>query len=438
MTKGSKKRLIERIKSLLIVVLSCSAIFLTVRTQAVIVNSNRSSDTQASGVGAPASPEDTGAAAHPLRMAAAIHQGNEMVRYGVQYDQDAVDTLFQQASSLLLEALSSASQPQAVDEERWQAALTSAPGLYFDWQGELPLTVLTGWLSVNNPALTGTVRRMALTAEEGQVLLYYWDESSDRCFMCTADVISGERLVEVVSSLQENGAQFAFETEEYSDLSPYTMILPQNSSPAAYSVSNPLSSEGNRRNLQEQLGFPENSVYYEAAGELVIRNRNDTLHLADDGLVIYEAAAEGSDRYRLPSAGLYDAVEGCRQLVQQTLGQFCGAASLYLMSVAETGEGGWQVEFGYSLNGVQVRIGEEGWSARFVVEQGQIIDFQLCFRNYTDSRTTSVVLPERQAMAAMAAAGHSGEELLLVYLDNGGEELISASWAAIDNLESGR
>ena len=80
MTKGSKKRLIERIKSLLIVVLSCSAIFLTVRTQAVIVNSNRSSDTQASGVGAPASPEDTGAAAHPLRMAAAIPQGNEMVR----------------------------------------------------------------------------------------------------------------------------------------------------------------------------------------------------------------------------------------------------------------------------------------------------------------------------------------------------------------------
>ena len=49
-----------------------------------------------------------------------------------------------------------------------------------------------------------------------------------------------------------------------------------------------------------------------------------------------------------------------------------------------------------------------------------------------------MVLPERQAMAAMATAGHSGEELLLVYLDNGGEELISASWAAIDNLESGR
>lgn len=64
------------------------------------------------------------------------------------------------------------------------------------------------------------------------------------------------------------------------------------------------------------------------------------------------------------------------------------------------------VEFGYSLNGAQVRIGEEGWAARFVVEQGQITEFQLWFRSYTDSGTTSVVLPVRQALAAMETKGH--------------------------------
>ena len=131
-------------------------------------------------------------------------------------------------------------------------------------------------------------------------------------------------------------------------------------------------------------------------------------------------------------------MDGCRRLAQQTLGQNSGEAALYLISAKENGEENWVVEFGYSLNGAQVRIGEEGWAARFVVEQGQITEFQLWFRSYTDSGTTSVVLPVRQALAAMETKGHEGEELLLVYLDGGGEGLVSASWAAARALDTGR
>ena len=39
MTRGSKKRRIERLKSALIVLLSCSAVFLLVRTQAAFTSS---------------------------------------------------------------------------------------------------------------------------------------------------------------------------------------------------------------------------------------------------------------------------------------------------------------------------------------------------------------------------------------------------------------
>ena len=438
MTRGNKKRFIERIKSLLIVLLSCTAILLVARTQAVIVSDGERPAASLSGTDRLESAGGSGIAARPLRMAASIPRGSEVLRYGVQYDQEGCDALFQQSYSLLVEALSSASQPQAVEEADWQRALSAAPGLYFDWQGSVPLTVLAGWLSVDNPALTGTVRRMVLTAEEGQVRLYYWDELAGAAYVCTADVISASRLEEAVSSLQENGARFAFETEEYPELASYTMVLPQPPVPVVYTGSNPIAGENARQELQEQLGFPENSVFYNAAGEQVIRSRNDTLHIAEDGRVTYEAAAEGSDRYYLSGTGLYDAVEGCRQLVQQTLGQSCGVARLYLIAAEETGEGGWQVEFGYSLNGVQVRLGETGWAARFTVEQGQITGFQLCFRSYTDSGTTSVVLPERQAMAAMEAMGHGGEELLLIYPDSGSEELVSAAWAAAGELETGR
>ena len=437
MTKGSKKRLVERVKSLLIVLLSCSAVFLVLRTQASIVGSGEGQEAYAADGNGTASTEDPGATARPLRMAAAIQRGSEVVRYGVQYDQTAADELYQQAYSLLVEALSSAGEPQQASEEDWQQALSTAPGLYFDWQGELPLEVLSGWMSVDNQALTGTARRMVLTAVEGQVLLYYWDESAGQGWSCPCDVISASRLTEAVGALQENGALFAFESEEYSALSPYTMVLPQTPVPEVYSSSNPITGEDSQRALQETLGFPENSVFYNAADELVIRSRNDTLHIAENGQVSYEAAEEGSDRYRLAGTGVYEAVEGCRRLAQQTLGQFCGEASLYLMSAQETEEGSWQVEFGYHLDGIQVRLGQEGWAARFLVEQGQITQFQLCFRSYTDSGTTSVVLPERQAMAAMEAKGHGGEELLLIYLDSG-EELVSASWAAARALDAGR
>ena len=161
--------------------------------------------------------------------------------------------------------------------------------------------------------------------------------------------------------------------------------------------------------------------------------------MGEDGGFAYEAAAEGSDRYRLTGGGVYEAVEGCWSLAQQTLGQSCGEAFLYLMSVEETGGGGWQVEIGYFLDGVPVRIGEDGWAAWFLVEQGQIVEFQLRFRSYADSSSASVVLPERQAAAAMEAMGHTGEELLLVYWDSGSdEELVSASWAAAGELRGER
>ena len=86
---------------------------------------------------------------------------------------------------------------------------------------------------------------------------------------------------------------FAFETEELDTLAPYTMVQTQTPVPVVYGASNPIAGEDRRQALQEQLGFPDNSISYPAAGEYVIRSRNDTLHIAEDGHVAYEAAAEG-------------------------------------------------------------------------------------------------------------------------------------------------
>ncbi len=435
MTKRRRKRIVERIKSVLILLLSCSAVYLVVLTQSIAVPSGLLS--RPSGGGGILSVADPAETARPLRMAAVIPTGgSEIQRFGVQYSDVNTADLFQQGYTILVEALSSANQPEKVTEAEWRKALTAAPGLYFDWQGEVPLAVLDGWLSVDNPLLTGSVRRMVLAARDGRVFLCYFDEKAEGYYACGSDVVSASRLEEVVETLRDNGARFAFEMEEYSGLEPYTLVMGQPLSPSIYASVDPMGGGQGLSNLQEVLGFPESSASFSGAGEQVIRSRNDTLRIGADGTVTYEPAAEGSDRYRLSGGGIYEAVEGCRDLAQQAVGTVGGEERLFLMSVQETAEGCWEIQFGYSLDGVQVRLGEDGWAARFTVEQGQIAGFQLRMRCYTDTGTTTVVLPERQAMAAMEVKGHENEELLLVYLDTG-SEMVTASWAAASEL-SGR
>lgn len=358
MSKRRRKQIVERIKSLLIVLLSCSAVYLVVLTQSIAVPSGLLSRPSTGGGGlAVADPAET---ARPLRMAAVIPAGgNEVQRFGVQYSEADTADLFQQAYTILVEALSSANQLKEVTEAEWRQALSAAPGLYFDWQGEVPLEVLDGWLSVENPMLTGSVRRMVLAAREGRVFLCYFDEMAGGYYACASDVVSASRLEEVVETLRDNGARFAFETEEYSGLEPCTLVLGEPLSPAVYASVDPLGGSQSLSGLQEALGFPESSASFSGAGEQVIRSRNDTLRIGADGTVTYEPAAEGSDRYLLSGGGVYEAVEGCRDLAQQAVDAVGGEERLFLMSARETGQGGWEIQFGYSLDGVQVRLGEE-------------------------------------------------------------------------------
>lgn len=429
------RRMVERVKTLLIVLLSCSAVYLAVRTQ-IPVSLHSLLPTRTTQSGSQTTQESRIQAAQPLRMAVTLRGGEESLRYGVQYDQEAQDILFQQMYSLLVEALSSAEAPAAVDETSWREALNTSPGIYFDWQDNLPFSVLVGWLSVENGQLTGSVRRLVLTAQESQAVLYYCGQE-ETYYRAVCPMVDVSRLSEAVAGVKDNGAQFAFEQEEFDGLAPYTLLLGENLTPKIYQASNPLEQEEIQEQVRQTLDFSDDaSVSYITSNEQVIRNGNDTLRLAADGSTVTFTAADGGSRYLVTSSGVYGAVERCRQLAVDTLGDLCGQARLYLMSVEENGEESWQIEFGYLLDGVPVRLGEEGYAARFQVSGGRVVSFTLCLRSYTDSGTTSVVLPQRQAMAAMEAKGHQGEELLLVYLDTGIQQ-VSASWAAAGQWKTG-
>ena len=121
-----RRRVLESCKTLLIVLLAVSAVYLAARA---LVYSGLA-DTGPSGwVGTllsllrgeaqppAATPENgqPGMAAQPVRIA--IHSGTE--RFAVQYDQGQVDGIYTSVGGLLGEALASAKTPRPITEEEW-------------------------------------------------------------------------------------------------------------------------------------------------------------------------------------------------------------------------------------------------------------------------------------------------------------------------------
>lgn len=439
MENKRRRRAVEVLKDVLIVLLSCSAVWLAVRTPlaAPLRGLLQGEGTQV----APGQSQAEGRAeaAVPVAMsvnlpgAAGMPEGSESVRHGLRYDQASCQELFQKIVGPLAETLSSAAAPEQVTPEGWREALTGTLGVYMDFQGQVPMPVLVGWLSGEETQLTAAVRRLALVGSGEGLELYYRDEEDGSYYRCRSQASSLYSLEQALEGLADNGAFYAFESEQYAGLDPDTLLLPDAPAPAVYAAVNPMSStQGALASLVRDLGFSLNSTSFYSTDEQVARSGDDSVRLSDRGIAQYTyEEKDGSGLFpvlRLSNAGsLFDSVETCRQTALSAMGSRCGEARLYLMSARQT-DRGLEIDFGYSLNGVPILL-DRGCAARFVVNRGQVVQFFIYLRSYTSSGTASLVLPPRQGAAALLAGGLEGEELLLTYADGGGDT-IQAGWSA--------
>ena len=438
---------LERLKSLLIVLLTLSALALTLRV--LLFNElagqgprgwldNLTSlfrQEQTASTGDPGGSIQSSAAAQPVRLS--VSDGSE--RFAVQYDTAQTDQMFSSLGILLSEALSSAAAPSEVTEQAWRDALC-APGVWFDFLGDIPLEALYAWMveGGSNPNLTAAARQVAVARDDGGgVSLYYHNVEDGLYYACRTAVAYEGHMDELVTGYGGNGASFVFELEEgggYDGLDPYVLLSAATPSPAVFRASTPLS--GTDTNavsaLQESLSFQVSSdAIYAIPGGLRLRLGRETLEIGGDGTVTYHTSEELPIRYPVGEDGctVTELVETTRRLAADTVGRTCGAARLYLAGV-ETGEdGAVTVSFGYSLNGAAVLLPADGCAARFTVQDGQITDYTLRFREYEETAEHSLLLPERQAAAALDALSPEGRELLLCYTDNGGDT-VQAGWVA--------
>lgn len=421
--KGKRRRVWwERVKTLLIVLLSCSAIYLagwTLFAQQLdallsrLPQSTPTLDTPATFSG------------QTLRPAAlAVTWGDK--RYGLLYHQDNQE-VYTQVSALLAEALSDAGAPVQTTAQEWERAL-SKTGLFCEYLGPMPLLTLSRWLSgQENDALSGLwTRRLCVTEDS-----LYYQSGGGGYYVCALEPKLTDALATLSANLSPNGARFAGEAEGYDRLRPDSLILPLTPSLPQLLAEDPVAltdltapSESLSQLLQVLSFHPQTNPLYAVTGGWAITDGGETLRIDAGGQLTYRRSDSSDIRYPVGDS-LFDTT---RSLAETTVGALCGSARLYLMEVQQEGSA-TVVTYGYAYRGAAIRVGREGWCAQFTVENGAVDAFTLRPRHYTALEDAPVILlPQEQAAAALPQAGDD-QTLELLYEDSGQSESLIPFWA---------
>ena len=414
--RGRRRRAWESAKTVLILLLTCSAVYLASRTlfsrQLSQFLSSRSQAQESSG--------STALSGQTLRPAALCVSGEDK-RYAVLYDQDDPEA-YAQVSALLAEALGSASQPRDISQRGWEQALLS-PGLYCEYLGPLPLDDLSRWLSgsENRNLADAWAQRLCVT---GQNLCYLDRDGAYHACYLSADLSAA--LTELSGGLSSNGARFAGETEDYGALRWDTPVLPVAPAMPALAVEDPIAvtdaltpSDGLAQALRALSFHPQTNPLYAITGGWAINDGGETLRIDPSGALTYRRS-EGEAHF----AASGSALDTTRALAESALGSLCGDARLYLRDVRET-ESGLVISYGYAYRGAAIQVEREGWCAQFTVKGGQVESFTLKPRRYT-AGTPTPLLPQEQAAAALQ--GTEAQSLLLLYEDDGLTQTLTPFW----------
>lgn len=429
MENKGRSRLMEWGKNLLILLLLLSAVYLLSHTQLA----DRVTDSAQRWLGGDEeqtqslSTKTSSATVHLARVAVC----QDGLRYGVQYDQEGTDAVFESVSTLLSEAVVSATEPETVSERTWRSALCST-GVYLDFLYAIPMSALSGRLADgrSNELLTGTARRICLAADrDGGVSLFYINEEDGSYYTCGTTLSRDFHLDEVVAQWAPNGAMFAFEVEGMDATGPYTLLTAR-LEPLIYTAANPLLEDNSRlTQLLNVLDFTAQRDALDLTSGFSLVEGSDSLRLSADGLVSFHSMGGSDYRFSLPGDSTQETLDYVQALAEDTAGVWCGQARLCLAGMEEA-QNGLVVTFQYSLNGAAVALSEDRTAARFVVRNGAVTDFTLYLRSYTATEEISMVLPEALAAAAMDSLDARGRELELLYQDSGTDRVVAGWFAA--------
>lgn len=421
MKRTLSRRGIDRLENVLIVLLVCLALCLIHQTGIFqnVAGSKTGTGTEELFTGV----QDTALyRGTPARLVVQSSQG----RYGVQYEQTQTEQLYQDGlDDLLLDAVDAMDSAKVTTQEVWQSALAQESSwVYYDFLYNVSFTS-------QSSRGEGTGRLFLITSRAGRAdtLYYYNDETQD---YYVGQLRESLPLPQCLESLDTNGAKFAFEMPEVSQLLwPNMVLLPQPARCPVYTAENPLDdldAEGQNA-LLESLDFNlRAAAVYETTDGMVIQEGSDTLRIQENGKLTFHAAESGEARYQALSAREKDLQIKAEEVLALAIRDRIGVGSLRCQTTEILEDGTVELTFCYLLNGIPVQLWQEGWGARFVFEGSDLRSFVIYLRQYEATDRVQQALPERQAAAAADAIQQVGKELQLNFLDDGTTPELVIGW----------
>lgn len=347
------------------------------------------------------------AAAEPTRIAVSTADG----LVGAQYQTASVSMLYTVLREPMGAAIDCAGAFAACTEEDFAQALAGEV-LYFGYEGQLPLTLLSGWMGSGRSEELQKTDLLLLTGK-GKLFIhgengYQWAETKG----------SPDAWAHLMQELSAGACSFAAqEGEKFAQVRPDTLLFEQESESAerlTMRVPGFLEGQGGSdlTALLEAFSYdPYVRTYQEDQGKTRVFVENySTLHVSADGEVSFHTSAmEGAlEAYSAAEVEKKDVLrlqtDFAYQLLRQVQGSMSDTSKAMLFDVTE-GESGVRVlSFLQTAGGIPVQVGETPF-AWFEFREGRMIGAELHLRVFESAGEQSPLLPSRQAAAAAPAEG---------------------------------
>lgn len=424
---SKSKRAIEMTKTVLVLLLALNAAFLAWRTglfndvfTALPVVGNIVQLVR----GTTGAPEPAGTtiveAARPMNIVITYEEGE---RFGVRSDLGVRNAVYDRASSIIGEALGSASTPLEVSEAQWREALSS-PGVFFEYITPVCLSVLDGWLGSRMPDAPQDVlvRRVFVSFGEERSRIYFQEYDSGLYF--GADTASTAGKAQELDIFSPNGAVFAFQLSiAGSENAPYMLIMPEVYHPDIRAAAAGTQEMMLERALHVFGHYIEMPPTYFSGDVLVCVGAQFTIRVYPDGRVMYRRTDGFPPANEAQASNMGEMIEHARAIIADSVGMTSGDAEVHFESIYYR-EGVYFVYFGYYIAGGRIHLYDDRHAAFVGFSSGIVVEAELNFRNYALTGYSTRLLPERQALAA------AGGEFILSYSDLG-PEILQPSWVKV-------
>ena len=428
----------ERIKTLLLIVLVCGAVFMsyitwfydrpasgTMQSSSSFVDAQNIRNEYAFGA------YSSTAQLNPVRISIKSAQ----FRYATAREDQSLTVFYDNTRSLVAEALSVSGVWSKTSEEEWEKALRG-PGVLYDYQGVARLDNIAGWIwggVLEGVNIQGRYLLLSVGAKNENAVIMIKNPITNEVYSSTTR-ISGQTVLNTVSKIQGSECALACEREDekYANLIPETIIYKNKEKPdviSAVNVVDYFSADGVEELLKcfNFTGYTSNE-YTEKDGTKVYIDSNATIRISENGLLEYTNSEKGG----APNALFVQAAgeeikekeifESACMIVAKLAVLSGGQARLYPDEFFyDKASGSYVVNFGISIGGIPIDAGNSPYFAQVTVTDRVISEVKFHMRRYSNTAAKAKTISKEMAASAVVDEGVFQVELR--YTDNGQAEL---------------